>query len=145
MAKYNLNKDIDLNRFKKRLEHLIKKGALVELTDKSKSLKQNNYFHVIVSFFALEYGETADYIKREIVKKTVCPDIFITEYANTKTGEIRPALKSWSELGKEERGIVIDRFRNWAIKTASIYLPEPHEHQYLKDIQVELSRNQQYL
>ena len=146
---FNLSNIVDQNRFKHRLTKLYERGALVDLTDKSKkskkSLSQNGYFHLIVSYFALEYGETADYVKQNIVKQVVCPDVFVTERANRKTGEMRPDLRSWSDLTKEECSLVIDRFLNWSSKEAGIRLPDPSDLASIQAVRVEVDRNRAYI
>ena len=143
---YDLSNIVDQNRFKHRLAKLYERGALVDLTDKSKkSLSQNSYFHLIVSYFALQYGETTDYVKQEIVKRLVCPDVFVTERANRKTGEMRPDLRSWSDLTKEECSLVIDRFLNWSSKEAGIRLPDPSDLASIQAVRVEVDRNRAYI
>ena len=143
---FDLSKIVDQNRFKHRLTKLYERGALVDLTDKSKkTTSQNGYFHLIVSYFALEYGETASYVKQHIVKQLVCPDVFVTERANRKTGEIRPDLRSWSDLTKEECSLVIDRFLNWSFKEAGIRLPDPSDLASIQAVRVEVDRNRAYI
>lgn len=100
--------------------------------------------HVLFGFFAAEYGETMDYIKQEMFKKIVNPEIFKTEYANKVTGEVRVAWRSTSDLDTGELTIAIDRFRDYASKEAGIYLPEPNEEDFLKSCEIEIERTKQY-
>jgi len=146
MALYDLSKHIEQDRLKQRLIKLVEKGALIDLKEKRKgSLNTNNYFHLIVSYFAVRYGETLEYIKVEFIKKNICKDIFITERANRHTGEMRPALRSWTDLTQEEQSLVISQFKDWSSKEAKIRLPEPDDLQYIREIQIEVDRNKQYL
>lgn len=146
MALYDLSKQTDQTRLKIRLINLVEKGSVIEIKEKrSGSLSTNNYFHLIVSYFALMYGETLEYIKIEFVKKNICKDIFLTERANRNTGELRPALRSWTDLNQEEQSLVISRFKDWSAKEAKIRLPEPDDLQYIREIQIEVDRNKQYL
>lgn len=146
MALFDLARKTEQTRLKLRLIQLVEKGSIVDLTEKRNgSLKQNNYFHLIVSYFALQYGETLEYIKIEFVKKNICKDIFLTERANRRTGDMRPALRSWTDLSQEEQSLVISRFRDWSAKEANIRLPEPSDLQYIREIQIEVDRNKQYL
>jgi len=146
MALYDLSKHIEQDRLKQRLIKLVEKGALIDLKEKRNgSLSTNNYFHLIVSYFAVRYGETLEYIKVEFIKKNICKDIFITERANRHTGEMRPALRSWTDLTQEEQSLVISKFKDWSAKEAKIRLPEPDDLQYIREIQIEVDRNKQHL
>ena len=95
--------------------------------------------------FALEYGETAEYIKQEIFKKQVNRDIFIFQFANKKTGEIRDEFRSTSDLDTKELTVAIERFRNWASKEGGIYLPEPKDLALLNEIEYQIKLNAEYL
>lgn len=144
---YNPQNSLDVQKAVEKLKYYIAKKVVFELKPKrqKKSIAQNNYFHLIVSYFAFEYGETTEYVKQEIVKKIVCPNIFKTEYANRTTGEIRDHWRSFSDLNKEETMIVIDMFRNYASKEAGIYLPEPKDLNHIQEIEKIVENNKMYL
>lgn len=145
---YDGTKQLDQNRAKERLIWLIKKGKQFEIKEKRKrrSLSQNNYLHLIISWYAVEYGETADYIKTEVFKKQLNRDLFLSEFINKKTGEVRERWKSTSELNTLEMTTAIDRFRNYSSKEAGIYLPKPSDLALINSMEIELSKqNQQYL
>lgn len=146
---YNAKSEFDIHRARSRLEYLIEKGKTFEIIEKKpkRSLSQNNYLHLILSFFALEYGETLEYVKQEIFKKQVNREIFKTEYINPKTGEVREAWRSTSSLDTKEMTLAIDRFRNFSSKEAGIYLPAPEDMVYLNEIEREIKKynNQNYL
>lgn len=110
-----------------------------------RSISQNSYLHLILSWYALEYGETFEFIKQEVFKKQINKDIFEFEFVNKKTGEIRVDYKSTSILDSKEMTIAIDRFRNYASKEAGIYLPEPKDLAILQEIEIEIKNNKQYL
>lgn len=110
-----------------------------------RSISQNSYLHLILSWYALEYGETFEFIKQEVFKKQINKDIFEFEFVNKKTGEIRVAYKSTSILDSKEMTIAIERFRNYASKEAGIYLPEPKDLAILQEIEIEIKNNKQYL
>ena len=120
---------------------------MFELTEKKelRSLRQNRYLHLILSWFALEYGETAEYIKQEIFKKQVNKEIFISEYANRQTGEMRTSWKSTKDLDTGQLTTAIDRFRNYASKEAGIYLPEPTDMIYLREIENQIENYKEYI
>ena len=139
--------ELDKKRAIERIKHFILKGKTFELTEKKekRSIRQNSYLHLILSYFALEYGETTEYVKQHFFKKVVNPDIFITEYANRQTGEIREALRSTKDLDTGEMTTAIDRFRHYASKEAGIYLPEPKDMVLLRDIEYQIENYKQFL
>lgn len=144
---YNPEKTIDCERAIEKLKYYITKKQPFELKRMavSKSSNQNSYFHLLIGWFALEYGETSEYVKQEIIKKIVCPEIFKSEFINKKTGEIREDWKSWSSLTKDEATYVIDKFKHYASKEAGIYLPEPTNIVALREIQIQIKNHQHYL
>jgi len=146
MAKYDLNNPIHKDRFKRYCNSLFLKGAFVELRSLEKrSLKQNNYLHLILSWYALEFGYSLEYVKRNVYKLLCNPAIFIIEKANTKTGEMYEDLRSSADCSKEELTSSIDRFRNYSAQTAGLYLPSPDDIAYLREIEIEIERNKEHL
>jgi hypothetical protein len=142
---YKLSDTFDLKRFQTRCVNLIEKGARVELIEKKPvSGQQRKYLHLIFSWFALEYGETKEYVKQIIFKRWVNKDLFKTERANKKTGEIREDWKSTEYINFSDMTTAIDRFRNWSGKQG-IYLPRPNESNYLEDIEYQIQKNKQWL
>ncbi len=128
---------------KVRLQYFFDKGLRFELTEKrfNRTIKQNKYLHLILGWYAWEYGETREYIKQEVFKKVVNPEIFKTEYINKKTGEIREDWRSSADLDTKEMTTAIDRFRDYASKEAGIYLPKANEYHDLQQIEIELNNN----
>ena len=146
MGLFDLSKKTEQDRLKAFMIKAVKLEVVVEAkTKREATLKTNSYFHLIVSYFALQYGETLEYIKVEFIKKKICKEMFATERANRKSGDIRPALRSWADLDQEEQSLVISRFKDWSAKEAKIRLPEPEDKLYIREIQLELDRNKQYL
>jgi len=144
MAKYDLSKLIDRDRDDKRTEALKKKGALVELKSLEKrSLSQNAYLHLILSWFALEFGYSKRFVKLEIFKKLVNPDIFIVDKMNKKQQYYEDVI-STADISKDNKTLAIDRFRDYSSK-AGFYLPEPSDLVYLREIEIELEKAKQYL
>lgn len=144
---YNPKKPVDVKRATDKLLYFIQTGKPFEmkLLPEIKTLKQNNYFHLIVGWFAFEYGDTTEHVKQYLIKKIVCAEIFKTEFTNKLTGEIREDYKSFASISKQETTYVINKFRDYASKQAGIYLPAPEEKDFLKEIEVQLKNNQQYL
>ena len=78
---FNLAEELGRRQFKERCDFLLRQGFLVELTEKrgKRTLKQNSYLHLLLSYFALQYGERMETIKQEVFKRHVNPDIFLQE------------------------------------------------------------------
>jgi len=143
---YNPRNPIDKEKAIRKFNKLIVETDLFELTQKKQRTgRQNNYLHLILSWFALEYGETMKYVKKEFFKIKLNLDIFEFDRINPKTGDARKDLRSSADLTSSEMGVAIERFRNWASKECDIYLPEANEHEFLKAVQVEIDRNKQWL
>lgn len=132
-----------------RIKHLLDKKAKIEVLEKkkNKTYSQNNYLHLILGWYALEYGDMLEEIKQEHFKKIVNPDIFKTEFINYQTGEVRDRWKSSAELNTEEMSLATERFRDYSIRTLNLYLPEPKDLVHLDEIknQLEQYHNKIYL
>ena len=145
---YDPSIEIHRQSARERIEWLISKGKTFEVKEvrQRRSVSQNSYMHLIFSWFALQYGETERYVKQVMFKRLVNEDIFKTEYANKKTGEIRIDWRSTSDLNTKELTTAIERFRDYSSKEAGIYLPEPSDMASLNQLESELKRNNnQYL
>jgi hypothetical protein len=144
--KYDLRNKFEVQKIATRLTQLINNEKFVELKviHPARSNQQNKYLHVVLGYFAAEYGEKMEYVKQEIFKKIVSPDIFKTEYVNKVTGEVREDWKSTADLDSGELTLAIDRFRDYASKEAGLYIPEPHEEDAMRWIETEIERTKQY-
>jgi len=140
---YNSNKEVDRKRSLERLNWLIEHKKIFELKEvrKKRSYSQNNYLHLIISWFGYEYGETPEYVKQHFFKVVCNLDLFKMDFTNMKTGEIRQTLKSSSELNTKQMTTAIDRFRDYASKEAGIYLPEANETANLNSLEMELKNS----
>jgi hypothetical protein len=143
---YDLSKALDRERFKVRSNTLYKQGKTVELTVKhpKRSLPQNAYLHAVLSWFAIETGNTVEYVKQEYFKRLCNPDLFLSWRNDRFIGRVA-VLRSSAELDTGQMTTAIERFRNWASQESGIYLPEPHEEDFMRTIQIEIERNKQYL
>lgn len=144
---YNPENELDIKRAKERINYFIEHNKVFELTARRvpKTYPQLKYLHLILKWFALEYGETMEYIKLEYFKKLVTPELFEYEYVNRKTGEIRKEYKSTASLSKEELSMAIDRFRNYSAKQAGIYLPEPNDLALIREIEIQVENHKHYI
>lgn len=144
---YRLNNEFEKESAKTAFEMYCKNGNVIELGKKNfnRTLNQNAYLHLILGWFAYNYGERLEYVKHEIYKKQVNPDLYVCMYANRVTGELREDIKSSRDLSIEDMRISIERFRNFSAKEAGIYLPSSNEHKQLAEIYIEIERNKQWI
>lgn len=141
---YNLNNPLDRERFKTRCNSLYQKEAVVELTEKAfRTPNQNRYLHLIIGVIAMETGVGLEYAKREYFKKLCNKDLFCVTMLDRYSGEVE-VIRSSTELTKEEMSMAIDRFKRWASENG-FYLPSPGDEELLRQIEIEMGRNRQYL
>lgn len=143
---FDCEKEADVKRLLTRVQYLIDKKKKVDVTEKreKRTLSQNNYLHLILSWFCIETGNTLDFVKQEYFKKLCNSEIFIYEKEDRflKTVQI---IRSTADIDTKQMTIAIDRFRNWSASEAGIYLPEANEDQFLEYIQQEMQKQQQWL
>lgn len=146
---YDASNEVDIERARVKLQFLISKNKKFELKEifKQRTPKQNRYLHLILSKFALEYGERLEYVKLYFFKEMINPDIFKFDHINRVTGEVRKAYYSTSDpvITIKLMTLAIDRFRDFSSKEAGIYLPEPSDLNYLDQIKNEIEQYKQYL
>lgn len=144
--KYDLDKPHDKTRFINRVNFLMNNSKFVELKEVSiKTSRQNNYLHLLLTFFALEHGDTMDYVKREIYKIKCNPDIFVVKVPNRITGEIREGIRSTDCLEKEEMTLSISRFKERSAIDYFITLPDAEDKEFHKWIMIEAEKQKQWL
>lgn len=129
-----------------KLEKLIRDSKVFDLTEKKphRTLLQNAYLHVLISYFACQTGNTAEWVKREYYKKLVNPSLFIREREDPFMGKVK-YLRSSADLTTEEMSLSIDRFRSWASESAGIYLPSPDEGRLISLMEMEIERNKEFI
>lgn len=139
---YDLSIESNVIEFKARCVHLIEKKNKVELKLKRKqrTVSQNKYLHVILTYAALQLGYTLDEFK-VILKTIICKDDF--EYSKKKF----KFYKSTSELDTLQMTLVIEKFRNYMMANFQMYIAAPNEHLLIEQLESEISRygNKQYL
>lgn len=143
---YNLGNPYDRDRFKRRANELFNASKIVELKEKDvvRTLKQNSYLHLIISYFASQYGCGADEAKIDFYKRACNRDLFERERTN-KRGEVKTYLRSSADLTKEEMSLSIDRFRFWSVSVAGIYLPSKEDGEMLTYALQEIERNKEFI
>jgi hypothetical protein len=143
---YNLANPLDVQNAKTRLELLIKRGGIIELTEKKqkRTLNQNAYLHLLLGYFASQTGNTLEWVKQQYYKKLCNPDIFIGEREDKFLGHIR-YIRSSADLRTDEMNLSIERFRNWSANEAGIYLPDATNDAEIAALQIEVERYKTYL
>lgn len=143
---FNLNNPHEHDKFKEYVNKLFKDRAVVEVKKRlpNRTLAQNSYLHLILSFFACETGYSVEEVKYEFFKRTCNRDLFERKKVNKQGKEIA-YLRSSSELSTGEMTTAIERFRNWSVAQVGVYLPSPNENQFLIHIQQEIERNKEFI
>lgn len=143
---YDLSNPYEVEQFKNHAKKCLDKSYVVTLTRKfpQRSLKQNNYLYLILSYFAAESGYSIDEVKIDYFKKTCNPDIFYRERENKRGTKIK-YLRSTADLDSGEMTLAIHRFRLWSEFEAGIYLPSAEDGEFLIHCEKEVERNKEYL
>lgn len=143
---YDLKNETEQKLFLSKVQWLIAKEKKVELTEKreKRTLSQNSYLHLILSWFCIESGNQLEFVKREYFKKLVNADIFIVEKDDPYLGRVQ-VLRSSSCVNTKELAEAVDRFRDWSSKEAGIYLPEANEDSFISHIRNEIEKQKRWI
>lgn len=147
---YDLNNPLDEMKFTDRIKRMWqqhKEGhrIIIELSErKQRTLSQNNYLHLILSYFATECGLQTEYVKRQYFKATVNADLFVVTEQDKLLGKPVKTLRSTADLTKEQMQLAIERFLNWSAQVAEIPLPTPEQNDIIREIEIEVERNRKY-
>lgn len=142
---FDLKNEYDIPKFKEYVNKLYQQKAVVEVKKKlpNRTLAQNSYFYLLLSWFSLETGYSVEEVKIDIFKRLCNRQLFETEIIN-KQGKKVKVLRSSSELTTGEMTTAIERFRNYSA-AEGIYLPAPNEQHFLLHIQKEIERCKEYI
>lgn len=141
---YDLKSEYQLKAFQSKVEKLLEKGAVVELTEKTfRSRNQNSYLHLLIGVVAMETGNTLADVKEYYFKEICNSDLFHRQHFD-KLGNCIDTIRSSADLTKEEMSIAIDRFKRWGAENG-IYMPNPGDESLLREIAVEMGRMSKYL
>lgn len=145
--KLDLSISFEAKKAQTRLDHLISKGAKIELIEKKKkrTVNQNSYFHALFCIFGMHFGNDLYYVKQVIFKIEVNRELFKRTYVDEDTGEVLTYWRSTADLDTKEMTLAIERFRNYSSQNG-LYLLTSEE--YLDNyfhIQQEIDNHKQYL
>ena len=123
MALYNLSNPYDRQKFKEVANKMVLAQEYVELKKKhtQRSLAQNSYLHLLLGYFASEFGYTLEEVKFDLFKKHCNADIFIRQRRNKRGNEVK-YVRSSTELDKAEMTTAIERFRNYSAAHRSVVM-----------------------
>ena len=143
---YNLNNEYEAPKFKEKVERLLQEGATVELKKihPKRSLAQNSYLHLLLGFFGSEYGLSVEEVKLDIFKRTCNAELFKRSHDNKKGVRVE-FLRSTAELTTAEMTTAIERFRNWSVAVAGIYLPSANEQEFLIHCKQVIEENKEFI
>lgn len=147
---YNASNPLHQKQSIEKLKYFIANEKTFELKAKHprRSISQNSYLHLILTWFGIETGYTMEEVKQEIFKKHVNSALFYDgEFEGKIQGFKIERWRSTASLDTAEMTLAIDRFRNFSSQELGIYLPEPKELALLQDLENEISKhsNQEYL
>lgn len=144
---YDLNKDIDRARFERRVVALREKRVLVELSEKKprRTHPQNAYLHLLLGEFAMQTGNTLDWVKQEYFKRHCNAELFVRKRTDKLTGKEVEVLRSSSDLDTGEMTTAIDRFKQWAAVECGIDLPDAEDKEWLGYIEREMQHQREWL
>lgn len=147
MAVYDLNTEIDRERYRRRADALLAKRALVELSEHKprRTLSQNRYLHLLLGEFSMQTGNKLEYVKRVYFKQECNVELFVRSYVDKITKKEVEVLRSSRDLDTGEMTTAIERFKNWAAEVAGIDLPDSEDQAWLDYISREMQHQKVWL
>lgn len=132
MAVYDLQSPNDRERFATKAKEFAELGVYVELrrVRKARSLSQNAYMHLLIRYFASEFGYTEEQVKQDIFKRTCNAELFEEDVVNRRGCTVR-RIRSSASLNSAEMTTAIERFRNYSSAECGLYLPTPDEREHI--------------
>lgn len=144
---YDLSTDIDRIRFQRRVETLLEKRVVVDLSEKKpkRTIPQNAYLHLLIGEFAMRTGNTMDWVKVEYFKRHCNAELFVRLKQDRLTKREVEVLRSSRDLDTGEMTTAIDRFKIWASAECGIDLPDAEDKEWLGYIEREMQHNREWL
>lgn len=142
---YNLQNPWERDHFITKVKRILAGGGVAELTEKkpTRTLAQNKYLHLIISYFASEYGCSAEYAKQHFYKCVCNQELYVVEKVSS-TGVAFRDVRSSASLSTEEMSISIERFKNWSAANG-ITLPNVTDSDFILYAQQQVERNKEFL
>ena len=135
---YDTSQELQVNKLLSRLDALLSKKCIIELTEKknSRTISQNSYLHVCITLFAIESGNHLEDMKY-LLKKS-CSFMHTFDGENIKTKRTR-------DLDTTQMTDFIEWIRTFSAMQGN-YIPTPDE--YIQNkfaIDSEIEKFKQYL
>ena len=141
---YDLTSEMQRKSFLARVDYLLEKCSVAELTEKTfRTRNQNSYLHLLIGVVAMATGNTLEDTKRWYFKELCNADLFHRQHFD-RLGNSVDCIRSSADLTKEEMSMAIDRFKKWGAENG-IYLPNPGDESLLREIEIQMGRNRAYL
>ena len=133
---FDLTNDAQRRQFREYAERLLQRGSVVRLTDeRPRTPEQNSFYQLLIAFFACRTGLGTDTVADLIVKRTVCPDIFLRD----------GIVRSSADLTRDEMRTVISRFQFWSSTEAGIELPESGDYRIVINALRRVEEDREYV
>lgn len=138
VMRYKLKDPIELERAADYLSKLAGREATVDIkrVNPNRTLQQNKYLHVLISYFGLQTGYTS--AEAKIMYKKINKDLYVYK----KNGGV--FLRSSADLNTEEMTKSIDRFRQYGAEQG-IDLPSADDKTFLEWAQQQIENTRAYL
>ena len=136
--KYDLSKTLEINKMFAKIDSMINRGVIVELTEKKpvRTLSQNSYLHVCITLFAIEFGYNLKDAKQHLKRK--CSFMHEGEGEGVRT-------KLTRSLDTKQLIEFIEWIRTYASQQGC-YIPTPEEYITNRfEIDREIDRNKEFL
>ncbi len=133
---FDLTNDAQRQQFREYVERMLKRGSVVRLTDeRPRTLEQNSFYQLLTAYFSSRTGIKAGWVRDRLVKRIVCPDIFVRD----------GRLRSSSELTSDEMKTVISRFQFYASSELGIELPDADDYRVVISAARQVEQDRDFL
>lgn len=124
--RYDLQNELKRKNFSLAVKRAWDKNLVVDFSVvKQRTLDQNSYLHVALTYLARESGVSLEYAKQVYYKQIWNKDIFRRERLDPMLGKNVEYWRSSAELSVEEMRQSIDNLLVGAARDAQVYIPDP--------------------
>lgn len=128
-----------------RAKKLAESGKIVELAEKKpkRTLSQNNFLWLCLSYWGCQTGYTKE--EAETIYKNVNRELYYTH--KVIAGVEIEYIRHTYELDTAEMTASIEKWRNWAAMNDAcpVYIPSPEDYQLIQQMEVEISKNNEFI
>lgn len=128
-----------------RAKKLAESGKIVELAEKKpkRTLSQNNFLWLCLSYWGCQTGYTKE--EAETIYKNVNRELYYIH--KVIAGVEIEYIRHTYELDTAEMTTSIEKWRNWAAMNDAcpVYIPSPEDYQLIQQMEVEISKNNEFI